>query len=167
MVFFKITKTETINTSIKYDCMLSKKSKYAIKALVCLAKNHENEVPLRIAQIAEQEKLPKKFLESILVELRNSGLVHSKMGASGGYYLAKSPSEIYLSQIIRLSGGPIALLPCVSLNFYESCEECEGESECALHDVMLEVRDATVEILSKTSLQDVVDREDRLKKLLE
>ncbi len=147
--------------------MLSKKSKYAIKALVGLAKNHGNEVPLRIAQIAEQEHIPKKFLESILVELRNNGLVHSKMGAAGGYYLAKEPSDIFLSQIIRLSGGPIALLPCVSLNFYESCEECEGgEEQCALHDVMLEVREATVEILAKTSLSDLVEREDRLAKLL-
>lgn len=147
--------------------MLSKKSKYAIKALVGLAKNHGNEIPLRIAQIAEQEHIPKKFLESILVELRNNGLLHSKMGASGGYYLAKDPSEIFLSQVIRLSGGPIALLPCVSLNFYESCEECEGgEEQCALHDVMLEVREATVEILAKTSLSDLVEREDRLSKLL-
>jgi Rrf2 family protein len=147
--------------------MLSKKSKYAIKALVGLAKNHENEAPLRIAQIAEQENIPKKFLESILVELRNNGLVHSKMGASGGYYLAKRPSEIFLSQVIRLSGGPIALLPCVSLNFYEPCEECEGgEEQCALHDIMLEVREATVEILAKTSLADLVEREDRLSKLI-
>lgn len=146
--------------------MLSKKSKYAIKALVGLAKNHGNEIPLRIAQIAEQERIPKKFLESILVELRNNGLVHSKMGAAGGYYLAKDPTEIYLSQVIRLSGGPIALLPCVSLNFYESCEECEGEEQCALHDVMLEVREATVEILAKTSLADLVEREERLSKLL-
>ncbi len=147
--------------------MLSKKSKYAIKALVGLAKNHGNEVPLRIAQIAEREHIPKKFLESILVELRNNGLVHSKMGAAGGYYLAKEPSDIFLSQIIRLSGGPIALLPCVSLNFYESCEECiGGEEQCALHVVMLEVREATVEILAKTSLSDLVEREDRLAKLL-
>lgn len=147
--------------------MLSKKSKYAIKALVGLAKNHGNEVPLRIAQVAEKERIPKKFLESILVELRNNGLVHSKMGAAGGYYLAKDPTEIFLSQIIRLSGGPIALLPCVSLNFYESCEECEGgEEQCALHDVMLEVREATVDILAKTSLSDLVEREDRLAKLL-
>ena len=146
--------------------MLSKKSKYAIKALVGLAKNHGNEIPLRIAQIAEQERIPKKFLESILVELRNNGLVHSKMGAAGGYYLAKDPTEIYLSQVIRLSGGPIALLPCVSLNFYESCEECDGEEHCALHDVMLEVREATVEILAKTSLADLVEREERLSKLL-
>ena len=147
--------------------MLSKKSKYAIKALVGLAKNHGNDIPLRIAQIAEQEHIPKKFLESILVELRNNGLVHSKMGAAGGYYLAKEPSEIYLSQVIRLSGGPIALLPCVSLNFYEPCEECEGgEEQCALHDVMLEVREATVDILAKTSLADLVEREDRLINLI-
>jgi Rrf2 family protein len=100
--------------------MLSKKSKYAIKALIALAKNYGNSSPLRISTISEEEKIPRKFLEAILVELRNNGLVHSKMGASGGYYLAKHPQEIVLSQIIRISGGPIAMLPCVSLNFNEN-----------------------------------------------
>jgi Rrf2 family protein len=144
--------------------MLSKKSKYAIKALVALAKNYGNSAPLRISQISENEKIPRKFLEAILVELRNNGMVHSKMGASGGYYLAKHPQEIVLSNVIRISGGPIAMLPCVSLNFYESCEECKSEATCSLHDVMLEVREATIRILSKTSLSDMLEREDSLKK---
>ncbi len=143
--------------------MLSKKSKYAIKALVALAKNYGNPAPLRISTISEVEKIPRKFLEAILVELRNNGMVHSKMGASGGYYLAKHPQEIVLSNIIRISGGPIAMLPCVSLNFYESCEECVSEASCSLHDVMLEVREATIRILSKTSLSDMLERELKLK----
>ena len=143
--------------------MLSKKSKYAIKALVSLAKNYGNNAPMRISQISEEEKIPRKFLEAILVELRNNGMVHSKMGASGGYYLAKHPQEIVLSNVIRISGGPIAMLPCVSLNFYESCEECVNESTCSLHEVMLEVREATIRILSKTSLLDMVEREENLK----
>lgn len=143
--------------------MLSKKSKYAIKALVALAKNYGQTAPLKIGQISEAESIPRKFLEAIMVELRNNGLVHSKMGANGGYYLAKHPEEIVLSHVIRLSGGPIALLPCVSLNFYERCEECAEEETCGLREVAMEVRDATIKILSKTSLTDLLLREDRLK----
>ncbi len=143
--------------------MLSKKSKYAIKALVRLARNVEAKAPLKISDISESEGIPKKFLEAILVELRNNGLVRSKMGAGGGYYLAKSPSEIELSQVIRISGGPIAMLPCVSLNFYEPCEECKNEQTCGLRDVMMDVRKATLEILSNTSLEDIIKREDAKK----
>jgi Rrf2 family protein len=146
--------------------MLSKKSKYAIKALVSLAKHYGEGVPLKISLIAEEENIPRKFLEAILVELRNNGLVHSKMGASGGYTLAKHPEEIVLSNIIRISGGPISMLPCVSLNFYESCEECVDEQICGLREVVLEVREATIKILSKTSLSDVLRREQRLKNQL-
>ena len=146
--------------------MLSKKSKYAIKSLVSLAKHYGEGVPLKISLIAEEENIPRKFLEAILVELRNNGLVHSKMGASGGYTLAKHPEEIVLSNIIRISGGPISMLPCVSLNFYESCEECVDEQICGLREVVLEVREATIKILSKTSLSDVLRREQRLKNQL-
>jgi Rrf2 family protein len=143
--------------------MLSKKSKYAIKALVCLAKNFTDKTPMRISQISESEKIPRKFLETIMVELRNNGLVHSKMGVNGGYYLAKHPEEIVLSHIIRISGGPIAMLPCVSLNFYEPCEECSSEVYCGLRDVAMDVREATLKILSKTSLSDILNRELNLK----
>jgi Rrf2 family protein len=142
--------------------MLSKKSKYAIKALVYLAKHFETKVPVRIIDISNQERIPKKFLEAILVELRNNGLVRSKMGASGGYFLAKNPDDIELSTIIRISGGPIAMLPCVSLNFYEPCEECVDEAICGLRNVMMDVRKATLEVLSKTSLSDIIRRESSL-----
>ena len=147
--------------------MLSKKSKYAIKALVCLAKNFAEKTPMRISQISESEKIPRKFLETIMVELRNNGLVHSKMGSNGGYYLAKHQEEIVLSQVIRISGGPIAMLPCVSLNFYEPCEECVNEAFCGLRDVAMEVREATLKILTKTSLSDILAREENLKSKLE
>jgi len=143
--------------------MLSKKSKYAIKALVNLAKHYESKAKVKISAVAEEENIPKKFLEAILVELRNAGFVHSRLGASGGYYLAKHPNEIFLSNVIRVSGGPIALLPCVSLNFYEKCEECENEATCGLNAVMREVRDATIQILSKTSIQDLLSKENDLK----
>jgi Rrf2 family protein len=142
--------------------MLPKKSKYAIKALVALAKVYYDKKPLRISQIAETENIPRKFLEAILLELRHQGYVGSKMGVTGGYYLAKHPEEIMLSQIIRSTGGPIALLPCVSLNYYESCEECPNESTCSLREVVLEVREASLKILSKTSLTDLILKEKRL-----
>jgi Rrf2 family protein len=142
--------------------MLQKKTKYAIKALVALAKVYYDKKPLRISKISESEKIPRKFLEAILLELRHHGYVGSKMGVTGGYYLTKHPEEIMLSQIIRSTGGPIALLPCVSLNFYEKCEECPSEETCSLHDVVLEVREASLKILSKTSLTDLILKEKKL-----
>jgi len=142
--------------------MLPKKTKYAIKALIALAYNFDNNEPQRIADIAEAENIPKKFLETILLDLRKLGIVNSKMGAHGGYYLSKNPEEIYLSNIIRFTGGPIALVPCVSLNFYEKCDECPNENICGLRDVMMEVRDASLHILSKTSLADLMEREQLL-----
>ena len=143
--------------------MLSKKSKYAIKALTCLAKRYESKTLLKIATISEEEKIPRKFLEAILVELRNNGLLHSKLGANGGYYLAKHPNEIFLSTVIRLSGGPIAMLPCVSLNFYEPCDECEDEKTCGLSNVMRTVREATIKILAATSIEDLLLKDSELK----
>jgi Rrf2 family protein len=144
--------------------MLPKKTKYAIKALMALAGTYEQKHPQRIADIAENENIPKKFLEAILLDLRKFGMVNSKMGAHGGYYLSKHPDEIYLSNIIRFTGGPIALVPCVSLNFYEKCDECPNEHICGLRDVMQEVRDASLQILSKTSLSDLIKREELLGK---
>ncbi|MBK8516972.1 MAG: Rrf2 family transcriptional regulator [Saprospiraceae bacterium] len=147
--------------------MLPKKTRYAVKALMVLYKTFESKQPIRISDIAENENIPKKFLEAILLDLRKIGIVNSKMGAHGGYYLSKHPDEIFLSQIIRFTGGPIALVPCVSLNFYERCEECTDEATCGFRDVMREVRDASLHILSKTSLEDLVQREKTLGKPVE
>lgn len=144
--------------------MLPKKTKYAIKALLVLAKNYNGLKPLAISVIAKSEKIPRKFLEAILLELRKQGIVNSKMGPTGGYYLLKHPDEVMLSTIIRSTGGPIALLPCASLNFYEKCEGCAAEETCGLRDVALEVRDASIKILSKTSLADILFREKKLEK---
>lgn len=115
-----------------------------------------------ISAIAEKEQLPKKFLEAILLELKRSGFLGSKKGAGGGYYLLKKAEEIKLSAIIRTIDGPIALLPCVSLNFYERCEECTDEPYCGIRDVMKDVRDATLKILGETSILDMINREDTL-----
>lgn len=141
--------------------MLSKKTKYAIKALVALAKS-ERGVPVLISRLAEEEKIPKKFLELILLELRNAGVLHSKKGAGGGYYMAKDPAEVKLVQILRVTDGPIALLPCVSLNFYERCEECKDEVTCGIRNVFIDVRDAALKILTETSIADIVNRENDL-----
>ena len=142
--------------------MLSNKTKYAIKALVALARKNK---PMIISDIAQQESIPKKFLETILLELKKQGILASKVGLGGGYYLLKKPNDVALTQIIRAVGGPIALLPCVSLNFYERCEDCKDEASCSLRDVLLEVRDATLKIFVNTSLQDMVEREKKLKAL--
>ncbi|MCC6690344.1 MAG: Rrf2 family transcriptional regulator [Bacteroidia bacterium] len=143
--------------------MLSKKSKYAIKALVALARDYGHG-PVLISKIADTERIPQKFLEAILIELKKIGILGSKKGAGGGYYLIKSPKEIMLSNVLRLTGGPIALTPCASLNFYERCEECIEESTCSLRDVAIDVRDVTLKILSNTNLNEMLIRENNLKK---
>lgn len=141
--------------------MLSKKSKYAIKALIVLGKNYGKE-PMQILKIAEEENIPKKFLEQILLEMRNAGILYSKKGAGGGYSLNKDPEDIRLSQVIRLTDGPIALLPCVSLNFYRRCDECKTEETCGIRDTFVDVRNAMLQILNDTSIADIIKRESNL-----
>lgn len=140
--------------------MLSKKTKYAIKALVILGKNMDKP-PMQISKIAEEEKIPKKF-EQILLDLRNAGFLYSKKGAGGGYSLNKDPKEIFLVSIMRITDGPIAMVPCASLNFYHKCDECHQETSCGIRDVFVQVRDATLKILTETSVADVINRETSL-----
>ena len=141
--------------------MLSKKTKYAIKALMVLGRNYGKE-PMQIIKIAEEERIPKKFLEQILLEMRNAGILYSKKGAGGGYSLNKAPEDIYLSQIMRLIDGPIALLPCVSLNFYRSCDECVEEHACGIRDTFTDVRNAMLQILNDTSIALLIQKESEL-----
>lgn len=141
--------------------MLSKKTKYAIKALIVLGRNYGNE-PMQIMRIAEEENIPKKFLEQILLEMRNAGILYSKKGAGGGYSLNKAPEDIRLSQVMRLIDGPIALLPCVSLNFYRSCDECKSEEVCGIRDTFVDVRNAMLQILNDTSIADIINKEKHL-----
>lgn len=136
--------------------MLSKKTKYGIKALTYLARQEQN-VPVSIATIAEMENISLKFLESILLTLRKSGLLGSKKGKSGGYYLLKNPKEIKMTIVMRVLEGPIAMVPCVSLNYYEKCEDCPDEAECAVHFLMLRVRDSNLKVYGETSLADLVN----------
>lgn len=141
--------------------MLSKKTKYAIKALMVLGRNYGND-PMQIVKIAEEERIPKKFLEQILLEMRNAGILYSKKGAGGGYSLNKAPEDIYLSQVMRLIDGPIALLPCVSLNFYRPCDECVEEHACGIRDTFIDVRNAMLQILNDTNIAHLIDKEKRL-----
>jgi len=133
--------------------MLSKKTKYGLKALSYLAKQTKN-VPVLISDISESENISRKFLESILLTLKKSGILASKKGKGGGYYLLKSPNEIKISTLIRLLEGPIAMLPCVSLNYYEKCDDCKNEERCSLNILMAEVRDSTLKILENKTLQN-------------
>tara|TARA_X000000950_G_C13789624_1_gene608805 strand:- start:366 stop:779 length:414 start_codon:yes stop_codon:yes gene_type:complete len=136
--------------------MLSKKTKYGIKALSFLAKQECNS-PVQIATISKSENISLKFLESILLTLRKNGFLGSKKGKGGGYYLLKDPSEIQMTDVMRILEGPIAMVPCVSLNFYEKCEDCPDEKTCTVHKLMIQVRDNTLQIFRNTTLADLTN----------
>jgi Rrf2 family protein len=142
--------------------MLSKKAKYAIKALVKLAKEYQKG-PILIGDISKEERIPKKFLEAILLELRNAGILNSRKGKGGGYYLLKNPKEVSLSSVIRLFDGPLALQPCVSLNYYEKCEECVDEAYCGIRSVVKDVHLNVLKVLDTNTLSDIIKREEALK----
>lgn len=146
--------------------MLSKRTKYAIQAMIRLAKENERG-PMVIGDISEKEHIPKKFLESILLELKNAGFVNSRKGRKGGYYLIKEPSEINMADIHRLFDGAIALLPCVTYQYYERCEECQDEETCPIRSAVKEIRDATVDIMKRYTLEELVKREKELTDLVE
>lgn len=112
---------------------------------------------MMVAEIAQRENAPKKFLELILLELKRDGLVFSLRGRNGGYALARSPSQITLGQVVRLMDGPLAPIPCASLSGYRPCSDCGDEEACAVRRVMREVRDAVAEILDNRSLADMVN----------
>lgn len=138
--------------------MLTKKAKYAIKALKFLALERENG-PFHISQIADKEHIPQKFLETILLELRKNGYVSSKKGQNGGYQLIKDPSTIFLIDLLRIFDGPVAILPCASLNYYEPCDDCDDEEACGLRKTAIELRDSSLKILKTTSIEDVLKSE--------
>lgn len=137
--------------------MLSKKAKYALKALFALATdNPQGQRSMLIADIAQQEKIPKKFLEAILLDLKNDGILYSKRGKTGGYALRKTPDQITIGQIIRVIDGPLALVPCASETAYVPCDECTDVETCAIRITMRKVRDATATILDNTTLVDAL-----------
>jgi len=134
--------------------MLSKKTKYGIKALCYIAREN-GDTPVQVGEIAKNEQIPQKFLESILLSLRKAGFLGSKKGKHGGYYLRKLPSEIIMADVMRVLEGPIAMLPCVSLNFYEKCDDCPNEHACSVHKLMIQVRDNTLNVLRNNTLEDL------------
>src|SRR5262245_3722398 len=131
--------------------MLTRKSKYGLKAMLWLAEEPDRR-PMLIADLAERQQLPKKFLEAILLELKRHGLLGSKKGKGGGYFLGREPSEITLGQVIRILDGPLALIPCVSQTAYMRWEECINENACGVRLAMKEVRDATAGIVGHMTL---------------
>lgn len=140
--------------------MLTKKSKYALKALLYLAKNNEL---TQISTLSQHECIPQKFLEGILLELRKHGLLYSKRGKDGGYKLSKPPEEITFGQIIRILDGPLAPIGCVSVMAYQRCDECEDEETCNIRLVMKKVRDETAHILDGTSLKAALENKTPLR----
>ena len=137
--------------------MISKKTKYGLKALLTLAQEY-GRGPVLIAELAERERIPKKFLELILLQLKNAGILGSRKGKGGGYFLAKDPAQITMGRAIRVLEGPLAPVPCASETAYRKCEECEDETTCGIRLVMKDVRNAIAGILDNTSLQEVVAR---------
>ena len=138
---------------------LSRRSEYGLRALVDLV-HHAGEDPIALAVLAERNKLPTKFLEQIMATLKHAGIVRTTLGTHGGYALAVQPSAVSIGRIIRLLDGALAPLPCVSLRYYEPCS-CPDEATCTLRDVMIDVRDAMLEILDKETLADLAARPGR------
>jgi Rrf2 family protein len=140
--------------------MLSMRAKYALKALIALAAEPPNQ-PVRIEDLAKRERIPQKFLETILLDLRNRGILQSKKGKGGGYYLVRDPRTVVVGQLIRQFDGPLAAVPCASQTAYARCRDCRDEAGCGIRWVMKEVRDATARILDRTSLADMLKHDIR------
>lgn len=147
--------------------MLSKKAQYAFRALTALVEEdmprlqslegqspHDPAVPVPLNLLVQKHPMSVKFLETIFLQLRKAGILGSKKGKGGGYYLIRHPEDVPLAQVMRVLDGPIAQLPCVSLNFYEKCEGC-NEQQCGLHRIMSDVRDAQLGVLENRSLWDL------------
>jgi Rrf2 family protein len=139
---------------------LSKRTQYSLRALYALARNH-GQGPTLITQLAEAEHIPKKFLEQILLSLKTTGIVSSKKGKGGGYFLVRPPDEITVGAVIRTIEGPLAPLPCASETRFRKCDECIDVETCGTRMVMREVRDAIAKILDHTTLTMVCRRVDQ------
>jgi Rrf2 family protein len=133
---------------------LSRKARYALRALYALAAD-EARGPVLIAELAEREKIPRKFLEAILLELKNASVLRSKKGKGGGYALARPAEQITIGEVVRVIDGPLAPIPCASERNFVRCEECTDETTCGTRQVMKKVRDAIAAILDTTTLADV------------
>jgi Rrf2 family protein len=138
---------------------LSRRSEYGLRALVDLAR-HRDDGPVPLGVLAERDRLPPKFLEQILAQLKHAGVVRTALGAHGGYTLAADPAEVSVGRVIRVLDGALAPLGCTSLRYYEPCS-CPDEGTCALRDVMIDVRDAILAILDRETIADLAARQGR------
>ncbi len=134
--------------------MLSMKAKYGLRALMVLAEN--NKRMLSSKAIAKEADVPQKFLETILMELKHHGVVDSKRGILGGYFLAKAPSDITMGNLIRIIDGPLAPIRCASVTAYQRCEDCLDEKTCKIRKIMIEVRNSIAGVLDKKTLAQIV-----------
>lgn len=139
--------------------MISQKAKYALRALVSLARAGRGETRM-IGEISREQAIPKKFLEQILLELKRAGMVASRRGRAGGYELLRAPEQIMFGEVLRLIDGPIAPLPCLSKIAYRKCEDCRDETACEIRHVFERVTLATREVLDSTSLADSLRLQD-------
>ncbi|MBK9730102.1 MAG: Rrf2 family transcriptional regulator [Chitinophagaceae bacterium] len=143
--------------------MLSKKAKYGLKAVIYLAKHYgDADASVIVAELSKQEYIPRKFLEKILLELKKSNILQSRMGRYGGYSLSRHPDKIFMGEIVRILDGPMGPLPCVSEQAYMPCYDCKDERTCEIRKVMKLVREATVSILDQTSLEDALQHNFRV-----
>ena len=133
--------------------MISQKTRYALRALLYLVEQGRG-APVQLGNIAESQQVPRKYLELIMLDLKRAGIVTSVRGPSGGYRLARTPQEISFGEVIRVLDGPIALVPCASVNFYSKCGDCHDEDSCAIRRVLAVVRNTSAKILDSTSLAD-------------
>jgi Rrf2 family protein len=140
--------------------MLSQKARYALHALIVLAQ-HQGDEPMMIADIAEEARVPRKFLEQILLALKRRGIVRSQRGRMGGYLLGRSPQDISFADVIRETDGPLALSPCVSVTAYHKCDDCVDEATCAIRKVLLAARDATAAVLEAKTLASALTSQRR------
>jgi len=137
--------------------MLSRKAKYGLRALIFLAYK-QGQGPIQIREVSEDLGVSRKFLEAILLELRNDGVLQSRQGKEGGYYLERAPDTVNIGHVIRMFDGPLASVPCVSQTAYARCTDCTDEHFCAIRCVMKEVRDASARILDQTTLDHLVTK---------
>lgn len=133
--------------------MLTQKTRYALRSLLYLVERG-GAGPVQISEIAETQQVPRKYLELIMLDLKRAGIVYSQRGPGGGYVLARAPDAISFGEVIRVIDGPLAMVPCASLNFYQRCGDCHDEATCAIRRVMARVRMDTARVLDGTSLAE-------------
>jgi Rrf2 family protein len=136
---------------------ISKRTQYGLKAVLALGKKY-GKGPILIATIAEEEGIPLKFLEGILLDLKGLGLLDSKKGKRGGYLLSRPPSAVTVGSLIRMLEGPLAPLPCASETAFQPCDECEDVEACGTRIIMRQVRDAVADVLDRTTLAELIRR---------